>query len=237
VIGQVLGCDDLEFAWGDRTAPDPQTQATIAAAYVGAGIKTRNEVRAELGLDPIAGGDVLTTATPAAALPGGWPRPGSIWISHGMTMGAGGPKGGSGVKNKKETNLLSAAAPRDNHTGGRILLAQEILPFDDLTAFGRPPFSLRGLPDEVLNQFKETVPRRSGKAAADDPPSWARGSRPMIRESGKDFARRLLDEHYGPGNWDDEGPKSEYTRIKKWGIAISEFRNRSSTISLEDEGR
>jgi HK97 family phage portal protein len=47
IIGQVLSCDDLEFAWADRTAPDPQTQATIAAAYVGAGIKTRNEVRAD----------------------------------------------------------------------------------------------------------------------------------------------------------------------------------------------
>ena len=69
VIGQVLGCDDLEFAWTDRTAPDPQAQATIAAAYVGAGIKTRNEVRAELGLDPIAGGDALTTASPVAPLP------------------------------------------------------------------------------------------------------------------------------------------------------------------------
>jgi len=71
IIGQVLGCGDLEFAWSDRTAPDPQTQATIAAAYVGAGIKTRNEVRAELGLDPIAGGDAPTTATPAAPLPAG----------------------------------------------------------------------------------------------------------------------------------------------------------------------
>ena len=76
VIGQVLGCNDLEFAWTDRTAPDPSTQATIAAAYVGAGIKTRNEVRAELGLDPIAGGDALTTATPAAALPQGLAKAG-----------------------------------------------------------------------------------------------------------------------------------------------------------------
>ena len=71
ILAQVLGCDDLEFAWTDRTAPDPQTQATIAAAYVAAGIKTRNEVRAELGLDPVAGGDALTTAGPAAPLPGG----------------------------------------------------------------------------------------------------------------------------------------------------------------------
>ena len=77
VIGQVLGCNDLEFAWTDRTAPDPQAQATIAAAYVGAGIKTRNEVRAELGLDPIAGGDALTTASPAAALPAGLAKAGN----------------------------------------------------------------------------------------------------------------------------------------------------------------
>jgi len=76
IITQVLGASDLEFAWSDRTAPDPATQATIAAAYVGAGIKTRNEVRAELGLDPIAGGDALTTATPAAPLPGAMAKAG-----------------------------------------------------------------------------------------------------------------------------------------------------------------
>lgn len=60
IITQILGCDDLEFAWSDRTAPDPETRATIAAAYVDAGIKTRNEVRAELGQGPIAGGDAPT---------------------------------------------------------------------------------------------------------------------------------------------------------------------------------
>ncbi|HEV2673739.1 MAG TPA: phage portal protein, partial [Aliidongia sp.] len=79
VIGQVLGCADLEFAWTDRTAPDPATQATIAAGYVGAGIKTRNEVRAELGLDPVAGGDALTTAGPVAPLPQGLAKFNPTW--------------------------------------------------------------------------------------------------------------------------------------------------------------
>jgi HK97 family phage portal protein len=76
ILSDVLGWPDLEFAWADRTAPDPQAQATIASAYVAAGIKTRNEVRAELGLDPIPGGDTLTTATPAAPLPGGMAKAG-----------------------------------------------------------------------------------------------------------------------------------------------------------------
>ncbi|GGF21938.1 hypothetical protein GCM10011611_30000 [Aliidongia dinghuensis] len=70
ILGQVLGWPDLEFAWADQTATEPQAQATIAAAYVAAGIKTRNEVRAELRLDPVPGGDTLTTTTPASPLPG-----------------------------------------------------------------------------------------------------------------------------------------------------------------------
>ncbi len=56
----------------------------------------------------------------------------------------------------------------------------------------------------------------SDKEAARDVPSWAKGNRPMVGESGKDFARRLLDEKYGPGNY-DTGPGSEFSQIKKWG--------------------
>jgi HK97 family phage portal protein len=59
VIGQVLGWQDLEFAWADTLPADPAQQAQILTAYVAAGIKTRNEARAQLGLDPVAGGDVV----------------------------------------------------------------------------------------------------------------------------------------------------------------------------------
>lgn len=58
--------------------------------------------------------------------------------------------------------------------------------------------------------------KQSGKEKANDVPSWAKGNKPNPGESGKDFAKRLLDEKYGPGNY-DTGPGSEYNKIKKWG--------------------
>ena len=61
----------------------------------------------------------------------------------------------------------------------------------------------------------------SHKEKADNAPSWALGERPYVGESGKEFAKRVMDKRYGKGNWDrgpeDSGPRSEYNRIKKWG--------------------
>ena len=41
---------DLEFVWVGDDAIDPLQQAQTLVALVGAGIKTREEARAELGL-------------------------------------------------------------------------------------------------------------------------------------------------------------------------------------------
>jgi hypothetical protein len=68
ILGQVLGWPDLEFVWQDTTEQDPETQARIAVSLVGAGITTRNEARATLGLPPLQGGDALTTAGPAVPM-------------------------------------------------------------------------------------------------------------------------------------------------------------------------
>ncbi|MFD0362804.1 hypothetical protein ACFQZZ_15275 [Nocardia sp. GCM10030253] len=57
----------------------------------------------------------------------------------------------------------------------------------------------------------------SGKDKASDAPSWAKGKAPYVGESGKAYARRLMDEHYGPGNWEGTGPNSEFNKIKKYG--------------------
>ncbi|MET7774043.1 hypothetical protein [Nocardia sp. NPDC005366] len=57
----------------------------------------------------------------------------------------------------------------------------------------------------------------SGKDKASDAPSWAKGKAPYVGESGKAYARRLMDEHYGPGNWEGAGPNSEFNKIKKYG--------------------
>lgn len=61
----------------------------------------------------------------------------------------------------------------------------------------------------------------SGKEAAKDVPSWAKGNRPRVGESGKDFAKRLLDEKYGPDY--PKGPGSEFNKVQKWGDRA--FRN------------
>ena len=42
------------------------------------------------------------------------------------------------------------------------------------------------------------------------------GERPLTTEDGRDFARRLLDDKYGAGNY-PTGPGSEFNKIKKWG--------------------
>ncbi len=67
VIEAEFASPDLEFAWTPDRAVDPAQVASIATSYVAAGIKSVNEVRAELGLGPIAGGDAPQAAKPAPA--------------------------------------------------------------------------------------------------------------------------------------------------------------------------
>jgi hypothetical protein len=69
---------------------------------------------------------------------------------------------------------------------------------------------------QTQEQYKKPKSGVSGKEGAKDVPSWARGQRPRVGESGKDFAKRLLDEKYGEGNY-EKGAKSEFSKIQKWG--------------------
>jgi RHS repeat-associated protein len=80
---------------------------------------------------------------------------------------------------------------------------QSLLPF-----FARPPI--------VPGRFKLPRSGRSGKEGSKDIPDWCRGQRPYENESGKDFAKRLLDEKYGEGNY-PRGPSSEFNKIQKYG--------------------
>ena len=66
------------------------------------------------------------------------------------------------------------------------------------------------------HETKKPVSGKTAKEAAKDVPSWARGNKPYVNESGKDFAKRLCDRKYGKGNY-PTGPGSEYSKIKKWG--------------------
>ena len=55
---------DLEFRWADTTSTDPLVQAKIDAIYLTARVKTPNEVRMTLGLDPLEGGDDIASPSP-----------------------------------------------------------------------------------------------------------------------------------------------------------------------------
>jgi hypothetical protein len=101
---------------------------------------------------------------------------------------------------------------------------QELLPFA-----ARPPLFLEE-PPETVRPFKEMIPRLSGKKAAKDAPSWARGRRPYVGEKGRDFAKRLMDERYGRGNWTRRS--DEYRKIQKYGDRA--FRD-PHAILLPDE--
>ncbi len=70
------------------------------------------------------------------------------------------------------------------------------------------------VPDDA--PLKRRKPGVSGKEAADDVPEFARSQAPRVGESGKDFAKRLMDAKEGPGNY-PTGPGSEFNKIKKFG--------------------
>ncbi|HLY54984.1 MAG TPA: phage portal protein [Stellaceae bacterium] len=68
VLARTMGWPDLELVWRDTVEQDPQKQAEIATSLVAAGITTRNEARATLGLPPRPDGDALTVAGPVTPL-------------------------------------------------------------------------------------------------------------------------------------------------------------------------
>ena len=53
IIARWFGASDLCFSWAERSNIDPLTQAQIDQIYVSAGVKTADEVRSSLGLDPM----------------------------------------------------------------------------------------------------------------------------------------------------------------------------------------
>jgi hypothetical protein len=100
-------------------------------------------------------------------------------------------------------------------------VAQEFPPL-----FARPPIVPKELP-----RFKEPVPRLSGKEGAKDIPSWARGLQPYVGENGRDFAKRAMDQKYGPGKWDENG--REYKQMQKY--RDRNFRDPKSIVGPDDD--
>ncbi len=60
---------DIEFAWREEEATAPEVQMAVATGYLKAGVLTVNQVLANLGLDPIEGGDVNRVYTASGVVP------------------------------------------------------------------------------------------------------------------------------------------------------------------------
>jgi hypothetical protein len=63
------GWDDIEFSWHEEQEINPAEQATVATTYMKVGALTINDVLADIGRDPIPGGDVHLIYTPTGAIP------------------------------------------------------------------------------------------------------------------------------------------------------------------------
>lgn len=68
LIERYLDGSGYEFAWSDEKALDPEQQSKIHVAYLEKGAITINEVRKDLGREPVAGGDVAMVLTRTGAV-------------------------------------------------------------------------------------------------------------------------------------------------------------------------
>ena len=59
----------MEFAWFEEDATNPAEQLTVSTGYLKLGVLTVNEVRADIGRDPVEGGDVPMIFTATGAVP------------------------------------------------------------------------------------------------------------------------------------------------------------------------
>ena len=78
------------------------------------------------------------------------------------------------------------------------------------------PYVVAEVASSAIGAYLAKKSKSSGKEKANDIPSWAKGEKPKEGESGKDFAKRLLDRKYGKGNY-KTGTGSEYNKLRKYG--------------------
>ena len=62
-------------------------------------------------------------------------------------------------------------------------------------------------------EYQQRITPKGGKSK-DDIQSWAKGERPYVGESGKDFATRIMDKKFGKGKYDKRG--KDFSKLKKY---------------------
>jgi RHS repeat-associated protein len=130
---------------------------------------------------------------------------GKISLSlNGSGSGKGGSGGGESGGGESETDQLA-----DPIVTGSVVGLTRFSPYiEPFVFFSKPPITIYRVPIP-----RGLLPRNLDLGAL---PSWSRGLAPRVGQSGKNWAKELLDQKYGPGNWKD-GPSSEFNILKKFG--------------------
>jgi hypothetical protein len=125
-----------------------------------------------------------------------------------------------------EGRIAAEAAKPANDGTPRITQAQwlELFTKPGVDLFAKPPV-------EATPRLMERIPRLSGKEAADDTPSWARGIPRRVGETPRDYAKRLMDDRFGEGKWGKKLP--DFNKLKKWGGRA--WRDPKSVLPLPTE--
>jgi SPP1 gp7 family putative phage head morphogenesis protein len=76
IVAQVFGAPDLEFAWAEEVNLDPKTKADVHSVYITAEVMTPDEVRQELGMEPMTPEQREKIKQDKMALKAGPPKPG-----------------------------------------------------------------------------------------------------------------------------------------------------------------
>lgn len=156
-----MGKGEYEFGWDEEEVMEPLVAAQIAQIYVNAGIKTKDEARDDLGLDPLpedptpppppAGAAPTDSGTPPGAqgpVPGSQPQAAASDVGDGAPP----PKGSaSEAKGKPPAKKLHKATqmPQINR---------------DRPSMQAAMVRLQGGIAERLQQFAKKVSRKVGKA-------------------------------------------------------------------------
>ena len=151
LIHQALGFDDIEFSWLEEDALDPQSQQVILTNLQKSAVYSINDVRKELGKDPITdpAGDayLIITATGAVTLDSVMNPPPPVGViapaANGETKPAPGadpnadpnnppPKGGKKPPAKPASDDKPPAKPAAKHDHGDLHKAAEPMTSDEV---------------------------------------------------------------------------------------------------------
>jgi hypothetical protein len=120
ILTVAFNAPDLIFKWQEVKTADPEKISKIAQIYVNAGIKTINEVRAELALSGIEGGDIAFTMTAGGPFPvaflGKVPPPGSVPGETGALDASGRALPGVGTSSTASVPTLGTGATKPTPT-------------------------------------------------------------------------------------------------------------------------